>query len=136
MILWAHNWHVSRSPQAMGSMLDPMFGRDMVVLGFCMGEGRYNAVGGGHLGPHDARVAPPGSVEALLSEAGHSRLILDLRRAPAGSPAAAWFASERPFRNIGALAVDDGFRELRISELYDGLIYFDRTTPSLLLKAF
>ncbi|HKQ57096.1 MAG TPA: erythromycin esterase family protein, partial [Candidatus Eisenbacteria bacterium] len=136
MVLWAHNWHVSRSPQAMGSMLDPMFGRDMVVLGFCMGEGRYNAVGGGHLGPHDARVAPPGSVEALLSEAGYPRQILDLRRAPAGSPAAAWFASERPFRNIGALAVDDGFREARISELYDGLIYFDRTTPSVLLKAF
>jgi erythromycin esterase-like protein len=132
IVLWAHNSHVSRMPDQMGAYLDETYGRQMVVLGFAMNQGRYNAVGDAGVGPHDAIPGPPGSVESLFHATGLPRFILDLRQAPAGSPAAAWFGTPRPFRSIGTMAMD-GFFPSPVSARYDGLIYFETTTASTLL---
>jgi erythromycin esterase len=134
IVLWAHNGHVSRSPGAMGGHLAQRFGKQMVVLGFAFDQGRYNAVGG-EVGLSDWEALPPAvnAVESYLNAAGIPRFVLDLRRVPAGAPAA-WLAQPRPFREIGALASRCSSVRTVVDDLFDGLIWIDQTSPSVLLR--
>jgi erythromycin esterase len=133
IVLWAHNGHVSRSPGAMGSYLAQRFGKQMVVLGFAFDQGSYNAIGGDRE-LRDWEALPPAvnAVESYLKSAGIPRFILDLRQVPAGAPAS-WLAQPRPFRSIGALAARCSSVPTVVKELFDGLIWTDRTHPSSLL---
>lgn len=45
IILWAHNGHVGRDPDALGARLTEMYGKQMVVLAFTTSAGQYNAEG-------------------------------------------------------------------------------------------
>ena len=65
---------------------------------------------------------------------GLPRFLLDLRGIPADAPSAAWLTAERPLRSIGALAVRCSFSPAVVSKSYDGLIWFDQTSPSVLLR--
>jgi len=134
IVLWAHNFHVSRANGAMGTFLTERFGKDMVVLGFAFDHGRYTAVGDKGLDSHEALPAIPSSVESYFHAAGLPRFVLDLRNIPADAPSAAWLTGERPFRSIGALAVRCAFSPTVVSKDYDGLIWFDQTSPSVLLR--
>ncbi|HEV7508766.1 MAG TPA: erythromycin esterase family protein [Thermoanaerobaculia bacterium] len=133
IVLWAHNAHVGKRPTWMGSYLSQRFGRDLAVLGFAFGQGEYNALGDGSLGPRPAVPSLPGSVEAFLGSPGIPRFIVDLRGIPSSSPAAAWVGKSRLFRSIGAVASRCGFNPTVISSDYDGLIWFSQTSPSILL---
>ncbi|MFL6195859.1 MAG: erythromycin esterase family protein [Thermoanaerobaculia bacterium] len=133
IVLWAHNGHVSRSPGAMGSYLGARHGKDMVVLGFAFGEGRYNAVRDAFgVIEWDALPPPANSVESFLASPGIPRFILDLRRVPAGG-AGAWLRKPKQFRAIGALVARCGMYPHVVTNYFDGLIWIDRTTPSVLL---
>ena len=133
IVLWAHNGHVSRSPGAMGGYLAQRFGQQMVVLGFAFDQGRYNAIGGeSELRDWEALPPAPNAVETFLKASGLPRFIVDLRRVPAGAPAA-WLAQPRPFRAIGALAARCSSVPTIVDDLFDGLIWTDRTNPSSLL---
>jgi erythromycin esterase len=133
IVLWAHNGHVSRSPGAMGSFLAARHGKDMVTLGFAFGEGRYNAVRDAFgIVEWDALPPPPNSVESFLAAPGIPHYIVDLRRVPAGG-AGAWFRKPKQFRAIGALAARCGMYPHVITDYFDGLIWIDRTSPSVLL---
>jgi erythromycin esterase len=129
IVLWAHNGHVARRPGWMGSYLAKRYGKDMVVAGFALHEGRYTAVGkGGLTDANEAKPPPAGSVEWNCHETGLPRFILDLRGAK-DSPGS-WLAKPQLFRSIGALAMDQQFYPTTVADDYDLLIYFDRTTPS------
>lgn len=135
IVLWAHNGHVSRNPGSMGSYLAKKYGREMVVFGFAFHEGRYNAVAKeGGLKASDATPSAPGSLEWACHATGLPRFIVDLRRAASDPLASAWLAQDLPMRSIGAMAMEGGFRPIRVSEAYDALIYFDQTRPSELLR--
>ncbi|MEA2602258.1 MAG: erythromycin esterase [Acidobacteriota bacterium] len=134
IVLWAHNLHVGKQDEQMGEYLAERYGRDMVVLGFAFGQGRYNAVGlNGPLGPQVASSPIPGSVESYLAAPGLPRFIVDLRGIPGSAPSSPWFKKERLFRNIGAVEDRCGFSPDVAAGEFDGLIWFDQTSPSVLL---
>ena len=134
IVLWAHNLHVNDRAGWMGRFLRQRHGKDMVIMGFAHGTGRYNsrAAIDGRLGSFDMAPPVPGSLEVYLGSAGMPRYILDLRRVPGGAPAQ-WLDAPRGFRNIGAREVRCGFLPATVADEYDAMIWFDRTNPSVLL---
>lgn len=134
VVLWAHNGHVAAHPGAMGGFLRQRHGADMVVVGFAFHEGRYTAVArGAGLKANEAGASEPGSVEWAFHRAGMPRAILDLRTVEKDSPGSGWLAGGVGHRNIGALAMGPAFAPQVLPAAYDLLIFFDRTTPSVLL---
>lgn len=134
IVLWAHNLHVNDRTGWMGRFLRQRHGKEMVIVGFAHGAGRYNsrALIDGRLGAFEMLPPIPGSLEVYLGSAGMPRYILDLRRVPGGAPAQ-WLDAPRGFRNIGAREVRCGFLPTTAADEYDALIWFDRTNPSALL---
>ena len=140
VVLWAHNYHVSRTSGAMGSYLAAKYGTDYRVLGFAFNDGKYNAINAaGKLGPNDASPSFPGSYEYVMHAATATAAgtpapyILDLRQAMSGDPGSAWLLSESYFRDIGAVADDGFYVTYTLAHDYDGLIYVDHSTPTKLL---
>jgi erythromycin esterase len=136
-VVWAHNYHVSRTPGATGSHLDRNHGEDYRVLGFAFHEGRYSAVTripGGYLSSSNIAVPSfPGSAEYYFHSTGIPSFILDLRLADAADPASAWLLGPIHNRYIGAVAVAGYYLTARLAADYDAMIYFDQTGPSVLL---
>lgn len=136
IVLWAHNAHVSRGKmwgaQWMGSHLAKKFADKMVVFGFATGIGQYTAVKSEvGLSPDNPLEQPPlDSVESYLESAGIPRLILDIRPAKPGNPATGWLTEQRPMRGIGAMAMEQQFTPCVPKDLYDVLVYIDRTTSA------
>lgn len=133
IVLWAHNGHVWRGHGAMGSYLEDRFGDDHLAVGFATGEGEYAAINrdAGKLQANPLQPPPEGSVEAICRASGLPRFVLDLRPAEKGSPASGWVHEDRPFRLIGALAMDTQFHPRAMGELFDLLVYDDRTTAAV-----
>jgi erythromycin esterase-like protein len=132
IVVWAHDFHVSRGAGAMGSYLDARYGKDYVVLGFGFNQGTYNASGSNGVVPFTASPSFPGSFEYVLHQTGTSPFILDLRQASPDNAASTWLLGDLQFRTIGAVPAD-GFSVTHLVHDYDGIIYFERSTPSTLL---
>jgi len=132
IVLWAHDFHVSRYGGAMGSYLDAMYGKDYVVLGFGFDNGSYSALGPQGLGPYNANPSFPGSAEYVFLKTGIQQFVLDLRKATPENPASSWLLNDIMFRTIGAVPVD-GFSVTHLAHDYDGLIFFQHSSPSTLL---
>ncbi|MBY0502889.1 MAG: erythromycin esterase family protein [Bryobacteraceae bacterium] len=139
MVVWAHNYHVSRLNGAQGSYLSRWYGPDYFVIGFAFHRGQYSAVSvlpNGNFGPlrrdNEATVSFPGSAEYVFHQTGLPRFILDLRQARPGNPGA-WLLSGPEFREIGSVATDGFAVRSTLTRDYDALIYFDQTSPSMLL---
>jgi erythromycin esterase len=130
IVLWAHNYHVSRRPDAMGGDLAQTHPKDMVVLGFAFNQGTYTAVGKNGVGTNDADPAMAGSVESYFHVTGLPRFLLDLRGIPASAPSSLWLNEPQPFRSIGALAMKCGYDQRTLSKDYDGIIFFDQSNAS------
>ncbi len=140
VVLWAHNGHVGRlavyHDGSMGYYLNEWYGKDHhVVIGFAGGEGQYTALSHGKLRSDNVLAPPPpGSVESYLRASGLPLFLLDLRKASPQSPGSAWLTESRPFRSIGALAMQWQFHAFKVCDLFDMLIYVDKTSPSRTLR--
>ena len=119
----------------MGSHLTKTFGKDYVSIGFATREGRYTAIvrGKGLRSDNELKPPPPDSVESFLAATGKPRLLLDLRQVVPGSQDSGWLAKARPFRSIGALAMEKQFSPQQVSKLFDLLIYIEKTTAAVQL---
>jgi len=145
IVLWAHNYHVSvqANPISMGRHLRQRYGKDMMIFGFSVYEGSCNAVsfysetgGYGPLTQH--RVPPPAeSYEDYFRRAGIAKMFLDLREIGPG-PATDWLFGPRFFRSIGAVydsnTASRYFYPARLPQEFDVMIYFQETSPSVLLR--
>jgi len=132
IVLWAHNGHVSKKKsiwQPMGVPLSEVYGEEMIVIGFGFHQGSYTAVGKNGLGIYSTSMSEPGSVEWVLHSLDIPRLFLDLRKIKT-SLFSSVFNRELKFRSIGAMAKDDAFYKTIITNEFDALLYFDKTTPS------
>lgn len=134
IVLWAHNGHVHNRPGAMGSWLRRTYGKNYVVLGFACGEGQYTAMGNGGLGVHPLQSPPAESVDAFFRAAQIPVGVIDLRTASKDDPPSAWLTQTRPFRMIGALAIDQQFGPCNVHACYDALIYINKTTATRSLR--
>jgi erythromycin esterase len=146
IVLWAHNYHVSVASNgpSMGWYLRQRYGNEMVIFGFSFYQGSFNAYGytsaTGQYGPLTAhRVLPPPteSYEYHFRSAEIEKMFLVLRGIQPGA-ATNWIFGPRPFRSIGAIYDDINprlfFYEARLPEEFDALIYFQNTSPSVLLS--
>jgi erythromycin esterase len=148
LVVWAHNYHISRYPGAMGWKLASTYDADYLPVGFAFSTGGLNAYEGygkgiegpvtaplGSLGPLTAPPPDPGSYEALLEKATAPDYYLDLRQATGG--AAAWLNTSHRFRSIGAIyyASDPEFHytPVVLPNIYDVMIFLKNITPSTLL---
>lgn len=132
-VLWAHDYHVSRIDGAMGSYLAASHGSDYVVFGQVFHAGRYNAYNNGRLIANEATASFPGTVEYVLHSTGIPRLILDVRQASPADPGSSWLFGTAQYRYIGALVAEGFFFTSGLTGEYDALIFFDQTSPSVLL---
>lgn len=135
IVLWAHNGHVQRQPGWMGAFLEEMFPGQMVVLGFATGRGAYRAVshGGGPPTSHALAEPPPSSFEHAFEATGLPRFVLDLRKAARGSADSGWLFERRPFRSIGAVAMENQFFPTALTDSFDGVVWIEKTTPAVAL---
>lgn len=142
MVLWAHNFHVSDREGAMGRFLRVDHGVDQVIFGFTFNAGSFTAVtqtaSGQYQGTesHTVGPAPAETYAAHFASTGLQRFILDLS-GPFTEPANRWLVGPRPLRSIGCCyrPSDPGFYFLDtvLPAEFDAIIYFDTTTPSILL---
>jgi erythromycin esterase len=133
VVVWAHDYHVSRVRGAMGSYVGEKHGADYVVFGQVFHAGGYNAFNSGRLIANSATPSFPGTIEYVLHSTGMPKFMLDLRRASPDDAGAAWLWGRTQYRSIGALAVDGfGFTD-QLTADYDVLIFFDQVNPSVLL---
>jgi len=102
----------------------------LIVFGFAFHSGEYTAVGQKGIDVYGTSPSEPGSVEWFLQSSGIPQMILDLRAARRGEKGAEWLLQELEFRSIGAMAVSYAFSPRKITEEFDALIYFSKTTPS------
>ena len=147
IVLWAHNFHVSVNSNgpSMGWYLRQRYGKEMVIFGFSFYQGSFNAVRYfsaigqyGSLMPHHISTPPPKeSYEYHLRGAEIEKMFLDLREVQP-SAATNWLFGPRPFRSIGAFYDDLNpnlyFYDARLPEEFDALIYFQKTSPSVLFS--
>jgi len=133
IVLWAHNFHISRSLGAMGSYLAAQYGDDYRALGFAFHDGQYNAVGPQGLKPYDASPSFPGSTEYVFHKTGLAPFVVDLRQASADDSGSSWLLNSIMFRSIGAIVVDGFSTTATLTHDFDALIFFEHSTPSTLL---
>ncbi len=142
IVLWAHNYHVGmsgeESPQTMGDYLRKQYGNQMMVFGFLFYQGSFNAYGRNSLQTFQVDLPPMDSYESYFHGAGLPRFFLDLRFIKASSPAADWLLTPHPFRSIGAgynqNDVQLNFETAALARVFDVVIYFQDTSPSLILE--
>ena len=135
IVLWAHNGHVSRKStyEPMGLVLSDRHSDDQRIFGFAFHEGEYTAVGSDGLGTYGTTSSEAGSVEWVFHKSGIPRFVLDLRRASEESPHSGWLTQELDFRSIGAVAVEFAFFPTVVTDMFDALIFFSESTPSVSL---
>jgi erythromycin esterase len=140
---WAHNGHVTRQAPAMGANLAASLGDAYRVFGFTFGTGTFNALGsaGTTLTPlttHSITTVPHWSLESAFAAVPQPALLFDARKITTGGDAAASLR-DQPVRMRTIGSVYQSFNELamfesaRLPQHYDALIWFSRTTPSVLL---
>jgi erythromycin esterase len=145
IVLWAHNYHVSSVPGAMGQYLRQRHGTSYIRIGFLFGKGSFNAVPWsfatgqvtGPLRAHFAGAIQPNSYEHYFSSAGMPMLLLDVRARQAGGDSAQWLPGPRLHRTIGA-AYESGaehrfWTNHDLPSEFDVVIYLQQTNPSVLL---
>jgi erythromycin esterase len=133
VVLVAHNGHVAKGPMRMGMHLAKRYGKEFVVLGTAVHEGKYRAphrVLGWKIAEHDVTPSYPGSVDWYLHQTGLPHFILDLAKASKRSEAQNWLRRPLDLRYLGGTANDWQFYSVRLAEEYDGLIFLDNTTPA------
>jgi erythromycin esterase-like protein len=132
-VVWAHDYHVSRTAGAMGSYVAANHGNDYVVFGQVFHAGGYNAYNNGRLIPNDATPSFPGSIEYVLHSTGMPKFMVDMRRSSPDDPGSSWLFGQTQYRTIGSGAADGFSFTNHVTTDYDVLIFFDRVNPSVLL---
>ena len=150
IVLWAHNGHVATSASGfkpMGAYLRERYRDEMVVFGFSFYEGRFNSrlladtaqMGDEPTNLMEFAVAmpPEDSYESYFRSTDLPRFFLDLRRLPSDPAVRDWVSTPHPFRSLGAAyrpsTPEDFIEPARLPEQYDVMIYFQDTSPSLIL---
>jgi hypothetical protein len=122
IILWAANAHIMTTPGSgcMGSYLRQSFGRDMVVIGLLCNR---NSAGPSPEDTDQGYGAPKGSIEAILTEAGLDKAVVDFRSLSKGAVSKYFNAPRR-----------SGPIFLRLTRAYDAILFIESTTVARLLE--
>lgn len=146
--VWSHNAHIANAEAVhrgdgsvwAGHLLRPMFGDDLLIVGFLFNQGGFTALPADEpalgLQTFEVGPAPYGTVESMFSGAGLRLAAVDLRRLPPQGAVAAWFREPRPTRyswgDYLPSAPDDYLTDYVLPVAFDALVYVDTTTPTRL----
>jgi erythromycin esterase len=133
IVLWAHDYHISRQPSSMGEALGQYFGANYVTIGQFFHAGSYNAINSTGLGPNVAEPSFPASMEYAFHQTGVSQQILDLHLAQPANRDSSWLFGTFWDRTIGAVAEPGFILDSLLTKEFDAIVFFDRTNPSTLL---
>lgn len=132
-VVWAHDFHVSRSPACMGEALGLAMGTDYRALGFSFYQGGLAAVGPTGLGPWSALPLTVKSYEAGFHQIKVPIFFLNLRSDSSGA-GPTWLKGPLWKREVGALwspsDPDEAAVLTPLTQAYDMLIHIDTVTAS------
>lgn len=135
VILWAHNGHVARKNNFMGGNLTENGHKDdMRVIGFSTSEGSYTAAkfGIGVSGNNRLFAPTPKTFENYARMSERPLFFIDIRKQNLKDKNSNWLKKKIGLRSIGAIALQgtSQFRTNVLPDIYDGLIYIDKTNAS------
>lgn len=148
--VWSHNAHIANAEAVhrgddsawAGHLLRPVFGDDLLIIGFLFNQGGFTAIHADEpalgLRTFEVGPAPYGTVESMFAGAGLRLAAVDLRHLPTQGVVAAWFREPRPTRyswgDYLPSAPEDYLTEYVLPVAFDALVYVDTTTPTRLLE--
>ncbi|HET9714031.1 MAG TPA: erythromycin esterase family protein [Pyrinomonadaceae bacterium] len=144
VVVWAHNQHVSAGRESekypyMGFHLRHFFSDAYYSIGFSFNQGSFQArnfdpKANRELKQFSVGPAPEGSVDWYLARVGRKNYFIDLRHSTKNQNVVQWLTTSRPMRFIGlyynAQAEKNYFIPTKLMREFDGIIFFDQTTPS------
>jgi erythromycin esterase len=144
VVVWAHNQHVSAGRESekypyMGFHLRHFFGDAYYSIGFSFNRGSFQARNFDPKANRELKQflvgpAPEGSVDWYLARVARKNYFIDLRHSTKNQNVVQWLTTSRPMRLIGlyynAQAEKSYFIPTKLMQEFDGIIFFDQTTPS------
>ncbi|WP_044642106.1 erythromycin esterase family protein [Risungbinella massiliensis] len=139
VIVWGHNYHVRKDNTKMtkdwvqvqgpnmGTYLPTHLKNQSYVLGIY-------AYSGASLEPSDNKtiipvaIPPSDSIESIFKSVHHPHLFLDLSKAPKNKRTS-WMYSSQSASHFGST-----FELMKAKEQYDGIIWLEKITPSIIVK--
>lgn len=137
VVLWAHNDHIGRMPNTLGTHLRDAFPNDYVAVGFAFGSGVLNAVSGGTVQAVRPSDVPAEWIENAFLQTGKDYLLLDARTIPMGGAVAAPLAGPISMRSIGStfnvIAPSGFYRKQSFPADFDLLVFVRSASETTLL---
>jgi erythromycin esterase len=134
IILWAHNSHIQKSDESMGSFLKEKFKEKYLSIGFTFNMGSYSAEGKNGLSTYKAEESFPGTFEYYFQSFGIPIFALDLRKIPTDNPDSKWIFNNLKFRYPGAKKMANEFRGYSITNNFDIIIFINESSSTKVLK--
>jgi erythromycin esterase len=131
IVLWAHNYHISKQKGSMGYYLSKKYGNKYFNVGFLSNSGTYTGVNSGRVVSTNNLVEGiPGSFEYSFHKIGTPNFFFDFDQIHDQVSESNWLTSRLNFRDIGAVAKENQFIPARISKMFNSIIYIDSTHAS------
>ena len=131
IILWAHNGHIETKNGSMGSYLSNTFGNDYYNIGFLSNSGIYTAYNSKTISSDNILLhGEPGSFEYSFHKTNVSQFFFDFSSIDKNIPESLWLSKKLNCRSIGALAMENQFYPTILTDLFDAIIYIDKTNAS------
>jgi erythromycin esterase len=136
IIIWAHNDHVGKYKNALGSYLQSAYGPEYYALGFSFNKGGFQAremapnVTIGPLKEFSVDAAPEDSVEWYLNRTGIRNFIIDFRNTAKNKALDEWLTKPKRMRSIGLgfFGATNSFLRVNLQQTFDGLVFIETTT--------
>lgn len=133
--IWAHNGHIKKTDYRMGKFLAQSLQDDYLTVGFTFHKGKYTAVGKNRLNTYEAQDSYEGTFEYIFQSLNEPIFLLDLRKIKNdNSEHGQWIKEALEFRRVGAMKVPNEFKETKLLEDFDMIIFINESTNSKLLK--
>jgi erythromycin esterase len=132
IVLWAHNYHISKDKITMGGFLNKKYADQYFNIGFFSNSGTYTAWNINRLSSDNVLPASePGSIEYSFHKTGIKSFLFDFARANMNKPESKWLLDSLTSQNPGAVALNNPeFIISKISKSYNAVIFIDSTHAS------
>lgn len=134
IMVWAHNSHISkgRYPSAvdstMGEWLRAKYGENYYTIGVDFNEGEIHDPQRDGLGIYSFTPLEERELPRILEEKNAGKLFLDFEFASQDSTVNNWL-KEGDYQ----IKYNEGYSEIKLPTMFDGLIFIDKISPSTLL---
>jgi erythromycin esterase len=135
LVIWAHNAHIQKTGQMMGSILAQKLSDDYTTFGFTFYDGSFTAAGSNGLTSYNAVKAYRGTLEYLLEQIKEPIFILDMKKIKSDkNKNTEWLLQRMAYRDVGSIGGTlNEFDGGKIADDFDYLIFIKTSTPSTLL---